>query len=344
MREVERDNGDEVNVVRTDVPLVATRSSIADGRFMNSRNNRDQQRGPFSPAPLSQRINSERSAHLATGLSIQHMWRWSRNHVAQAASFLFKWVQRAGPVLSVEVGSRCIKGPVRETNEDRCYADQHHGLFIVADGMGGHAAGECASQAVIEVISSQLSAVLDDPVVSPDQLMRAMARAVQAANEELIGMAQADVTLSGMGAAVVVGVVWRNRLLLCSVGDSRAYLARHGELVQLTLDDTLVQGLVSAGALTAGEAARHPMRHVLVHSVCTRKLEKPLQVELHRLRDGDRLIFASDGLTDTFDHAELAGTCENYSDPRAAATALVDHAQQAGARDNITCIVVDLSV
>ncbi len=110
-------------------------------------------------------------------------------------------------------------------------------------------------------------------------LSEAMLAAILAANQELIDCAHVDVTLGGMGATVVIGIVRHSHLLLCSVGDSRAYLLRQDEMQQLTVDDTLVQGLVSAGALTVGEAAKHPMRHVLLHSVGTRRFEKQVQVE-----------------------------------------------------------------
>ena len=157
-------------------------------------------------------------------------------------------------------------------------------------------------------------------------------------------LARVDVGLSGMGSTAVVGVVRKDQLRLCSVGDSRVYLCRQNELRQLTVDDTLVQGLVSAGALTAGEAAKHPMRHVLIHSVGTRQLEKPLRIKSYKLHPGDRLLFTTDGLTDVMDRDELLAVLQQHADPHQAASALADAAQEAGSRDNITCIVVDLSL
>jgi protein phosphatase len=208
--------------------------------------------------------------------------------------------------------------------------------------MGGHAGGEQASQTIIEVVSSRLGTLLEDGAVTREQIVASMIDTLVCANQELMQLARVDVTLEGMGAAVVVAAVWHNELLVISVGDSRAYLLRQNLLDQLTLDDTLVQGLVSAGALTVGEAARHPMRHVLLHSVGTRPLEKDLSVEGHKLRSGDRLLLTTDGLTDVMESEQLVATnMAQPHDPRAAATALVDAAQEAGARDNLTCIVVD---
>jgi serine/threonine protein phosphatase PrpC len=126
------------------------------------------------------------------------------------------------------------------------------------------------------------------------------------------------------------------------VGDSRAYVLREGGIQQLTMDDTLVQALVTAGVLTTGEAEHHPMRHVLMHSIGTRRLEKHLHVETVGLRPGDRLLFASDGVTDAVARDVLLKTLDSERDPQQAANKLADLAIRSGSRDNVTCIVVDL--
>ncbi len=272
------------------------------------------------------------------------VWHWSQSQFKHAAEVVRNLVHRRPACLHFSSGSRCVKGPIRETNEDRCYADQRRGLFIVADGMGGHAAGGRASQTVIEVIAELLSELLDDPHTLQAELGKAMVAAVFSANQELTECARVDVSLDGMGSTVVIGIVRQSELLLCSVGDSRVYLARQNELRQLTVDDTLVQGLVNAGALTVSEAATHPMRHVLMHSVGTRRLEKQLEIEAYSLYPDDRLLFTTDGLTDTVSQSELMTLLADHDTPHAAAAALTDHAQESGSRDNITCIVVELSL
>ncbi len=145
-------------------------------------------------------------------------------------------------------GSRCLTGTVRHQNEDRCYADARRGVFVVADGMGGHVGGEQASQTVIEVVSTHLSRELRDVVSTLPALDRAIRNAILAANHELVEMAERYPELGGMGSTVVVGVISDNQLRICHVGDSRAYFLREGGIRQLTLDDTLVQSLVAAGA------------------------------------------------------------------------------------------------
>jgi protein phosphatase len=172
-----------------------------------------------------------------------------------------------------------------------------------------------------------------------DQAIRA---AILEANRELIALAERQPELDGMGSTVVAGVVHEYELRYCHVGDSRAYLLREGQIEQLTGDDTLVQGLVSAGVLTAGEARHHPMRHVLLHSICTRPLEKDLQVAALKLCPGDRLLFTSDGVTDAVARDGLRQSLDSEPDPQRAANELADLAARSGARDNITCIVVDL--
>ncbi len=310
---------------------------------MNPRKDRDGvDDWSASPTSSTRRFKRRRMAVGLGATRILRLWRWSRTQFAQAVLYLGHWLPQSHSFLHFTVGSRCVRGPVRATNEDRCYADQHTGLFIVADGMGGHAGGEQASQTVIEVIASRLGWSLRRGKLVTPALRDFMRESVLAANRELIDLAKADVSLVGMGSTALIGVIHRNQLLVCSVGDSRAYLYREGELRQLTLDDTLVQGLVSAGALTTSEAVRHPLRHVLVHSVCTRRLEKTLRVDSCKLRPGDRLIFASDGLTDRIGPEELSAILEQHVDARQAATALIDAAQEAGSRDNITCIVVDM--
>ncbi len=251
---------------------------------MTRRNDHDAMRRR-SAGPVSSWFSKRsRPAHMVRRGRMADLWLWSRIRVSHAASLVQRWLCGERQPLHLRVGSRCVKGPIREVNEDRCYADQHGGLFVVADGMGGHIGGEQASQTVIEVIASRLGEMLVRGDLFAPVLAEAVRCAILAANQELIEMARVDVGLSGMGATAIVALVRNNQLLLCSVGDSRAYLFRQDQLQQLTVDDTLVQGLVSAGALTIGEAARHPMRHVLLHSVGTHKLEKPLQVASHRLR------------------------------------------------------------
>ncbi len=248
---------------------------------------------------------------------------------------------RAPVVLSA--GARCVTGRFRESNQDRCYVDRRNGLFLVADGMGGHTFGERASQAVIEVMAERLSGYCHDPTVALDWIDLELQQAVRAANHELMELARRQPELNGIGTTIVAAVIRGRRLLLAAVGDSRAYLLRDGVARQLTRDDTVAQSLLSAGTLTPQEATHHPMRHVIMHNVGTRRLQKDLRVHRYPIRPGDRLLLATDGFTDAVASDELAPLLNSYDAPQETANALVEYAIQAGSRDNITCVVIDAS-
>lgn len=219
-------------------------------------------------------------------------------------------------------------------------------MFIICDGAGGQNRGEEASQTVMEVLADLVGRELprrdNGRWYERGGVGRAVCGAIRAANQELISMATADPARDGMGATTVIGVLACNTLLFCSVGDSRAYLHREHQLRQLTVDDTLVQGLVEAGALTPGEAARHPLRRALLHSVGTCRLEKRLRLESCPLQPGDRLLFTSAGLLDALEQDQLAAALDDSLAAAAAAEQLVSRAADAGGRDNASCIVVDL--
>lgn len=271
---------------------------------------------------------------------IRHLGNWIRFQGWRARELVGNLVYWRQSRLSFRSASRCVKGCLCEVNADRCYADQRRGLFIVADGR--EIDGEQASQTLIEVIVARLAWRLDDAYPSSHELAEAIKRGIYQANQELMNVARGDASVPAIEAAAVIGIVRHGRLLLCSVGNSRAYLWRKKQLQQLTVDDTVVQQLVAAGSLTSQEAARHPMRHVLSHGIGTRKLDKPLQVNRHPLREGDRLVFATDGLTHAIGESELSALLAAHPDPRAAAKALTDPLRDERSRDDATCIVVEL--
>jgi serine/threonine protein phosphatase PrpC len=284
------------------------------------------------------RRRSTRSLWARLRFAFQQAYRRSVDHLAGWWSS--RTLQDADFVLSV--GSRCSAGVHCDANQDRCYADPYHRMFVVADGVGGHAGGERASQAVVEVVASHLGKRLSESAVSLRLVENSLRETIQLANHELIELAQRNRDLNGMSSTATIGVIYRNRLLICHVGDSRAYLFRDRSLRQLTNDDTLVQGLVATDTLTIREASRHPMRQLLMHSLGTWPLLKELRVDTHRLAAGDRLLFTTDGLTDVVTRADLQRLLEDHAEPQAAANCLIEYAELAGSEGNATCIVVDL--
>jgi serine/threonine protein phosphatase PrpC len=224
-------------------------------------------------------------------------------------------------------------GLLREENEDSAYAGSH--LLVVADGMGGAAAGEVASSVAVAALAR-----LDDDEPGGD-LLAVLAQTVQRAEQQLAALVDAEPGLAGMGTTLTAMLRSGTRLGLLHIGDSRGYLLRDGQLEPITHDHTLVQSLIDAGRLTVEEAHSHPQRNIL-----TRTLDgtHPVQPDLsvREVHAGDRLLLCSDGLSGLVSDATLAETLSAHPDPYQAVDALIDLALKAGGPDNITCIVADV--
>jgi protein phosphatase len=223
-------------------------------------------------------------------------------------------------------------GKVREGNEDSAYAGSR--LALVADGMGGHAAGEVASSAVVAALSQ-----LDDDEAGLD-LLEVLARAVEVANDHLRAMVDANSALDGMGTTLTALLSSGTRLGIAHVGDSRAYLLRDGEFSQLTHDQTLVQRMVDEGRITPEQAETHPQRSLLTQALDGRAGVQP-DLSVREARRGDRYLLCSDGLSGYVAHDTIGETLaiENADD---AAERLIDLALSAGAPDNVTVVIADV--
>ncbi|MDX6223906.1 MAG: family protein phosphatase, partial [Frankiales bacterium] len=207
--------------------------------------------------------------------------------------------------ISLRYAARSDTGLVREGNEDSVYAGPR--LLAVADGMGGHAAGEVASAVVIAGVS-----VLDDDVPGTD-LLGALKKAVLQANRSIAEMVAGDEDLRGMGTTLTAILSEGNRLGLVHVGDSRAYLLRDGELRQITSDHTLVQALVDEGRITPEEADVHPQRSFITRTLDGSPVE--LDLSVREARVGDRFLLCSDGLSGVVSDPTLAEALGAEPDP-----------------------------
>ena len=223
-------------------------------------------------------------------------------------------------------------GHVREGNEDSAYAGAR--LVAVADGMGGHAAGEVASSTVIQTL-----AALDDDPAGGD-LLDALSRAVIQANSTLRALSAQDSRYDGMGTTITALLSAGGRLGLIHVGDSRAYLFRDGRLEQLTHDHTLVQDLVDVGRITAEQAKAHPQRSLLTRALDGRDSVHP-DVSVREARLGDRHLLCTDGLSSVVSDETIADALR-LPDPQAAADRLVELALRGGGPDNVTVVVADV--
>ncbi len=235
--------------------------------------------------------------------------------------------------LALRYAVRSDVGLLREGNEDSAYAGPH--LLAVADGMGGHAAGEVASAATIQTL-----APLDAEDPGPD-LVSALADAVSTANLRLQELIISDPAIEGMGTTLTA-LLWSDGYAaLCHIGDSRAYLLRDGQFVQITHDHTLVQSLVDEGKITEDDVATHPHRSLLLRALDGRTIADPDLAPLETF-PGDRYLLCSDGLSGVVTEQTLHQTLTSYRDPDQAAVQLVELAIRGGGPDNITVIVADV--
>ena len=223
-------------------------------------------------------------------------------------------------------------GQHRESNEDSAYAGAR--LLAVADGMGGHAGGEVASAAAIDVLRP-----LDAELPAGD-LLNALQHAVRQANDAMRHIAESDPSLRGLGTTLTAMLWSGSQLALVHIGDSRAYLLRDGELFQITHDHTLVQTLVDEGRLTVDEAASHPQRSLLLRAIDGRESEPDLQ--LQDAAPGDRYLLCSDGLYAVVSAERIREVMTAVADPEDVVRKLVDLANAGGGPDNITCVVADV--
>jgi serine/threonine protein phosphatase PrpC len=270
-------------------------------------------------------------------------------------------------LVEVDLAALSHPGKVRRTNEDHYiaarfdrtmstlasnlpegdvpsrYDETAYGL-LVADGVGGSAAGEIASRTAIHTL-------VDLVLETPDWIMRfddglaeevlqRMDRRFQKVRQALVERAKTDPGLRGMATTMTVACSLGRELLTAHVGDSRAYVFRgHGGLERLTRDQTMAQSLADAGAITQEEVARHPSRHVLTSAIASRGAFAQVELKRSRLEDGDRLLLCSDGLTEMVAEEKIAGVLASAATSAGACRRLVDLALDAGGKDNVTVVL-----
>ena len=231
----------------------------------------------------------------------------------------------------VSFGSRTDIGCVRDHNEDSLVVAPP--LYVVADGMGGHAAGEVASEIAVEVLAERAPKTLDP---------EALARAVEEANLAIINAARIGEGRKGMGTTCTAAMLEDERLIIAQVGDSRAYLMHNGKLQQLTRDHSLVADLVEAGEITPAQARIHPQRSAITRALGSDPRTQPDMYEIN-VEAGDRLLLCSDGLSSMLEDDEIQTIMNRTDDPQLCAAQLVNGAIAAGGSDNVTVIVVNIT-
>ena len=224
----------------------------------------------------------------------------------------------------------------RKINEDAMVIDPVIGLFVVADGMGGHNAGEVASALAVKSLQEFL-------VRADDATESTLAEALCLANDQVLNAAASNPTYEGMGTTVVAACVNEGSVVFASVGDSRIYRMSGGVLEQLTSDDSWVSRVLPADAIGSEEASRHPMRHVLTKVVGLREDMEP-SVGSSPFAAGDTLLLCSDGLHGVLNDAAIASLLGQTGGVESIASELVERALSSGSTDNITAVVVRRSV
>ena len=235
--------------------------------------------------------------------------------------------------ITLRYAARSDRGLIRDGNQDSVYAGPR--LLAVADGMGGMAAGDVASNIVIAAI-----APLDEDVPS-GALVDALRSAVEVANQQLREAVEANPQMEGMGTTLTAMLFSGTKVGLVHIGDSRAYLLRGGEFSQITKDDTYVQMLVDEGRISAEEASSHPQRSLLTRALDGRDIDPEYSVR--QVLPGDRYLLCSDGLSGVVSADTIAETLRQYRDPAQCVERLVALALRGGGPDNITVIVADAS-
>jgi len=270
------------------------------------------------------------------------------------------------PTLTIKTFGITDRGAVRETNEDQFVitelskamrvwqtslpepkvqvAEERAHLFLVADGMGGHSAGERASAIAVAAIEHFTLNTFrwffsaDDG--GAQKVLEQFQTAVKAADSRIMEEAADHPELKGMGTTVTMAFHLGTQVCLVHAGDSRAYLHRRGELHQLTQDHTLVADLVRQGAVRQDEVAAHPLRHVITNVVGGPQAGVKVEARAFAVGVGDRLLLCSDGLTEMVTNEQIATTLADAPEPEAAARQLLALALAAGGRDNITVVIV----
>lgn len=229
-------------------------------------------------------------------------------------------------------------GIVRQVNQDYVFAtDKALGtldnLFVVADGMGGHQAGDYASKYTVEILQKQIKSYTESDIE------KNLVGAIKEANRAILEAADADEHLKGMGTTVVAATIRGQMMYFANVGDSRLYLINNG-ITQLTKDHSLVEEMVRLGGIKPEEAKHHPDKNIITRAIGAKK-DVDVDYYEHRLKKGDMILMCTDGLSNLVDDEELFHIVQGSRDVVEATVALVEAAKENGGTDNIGVVLID---
>ena len=244
------------------------------------------------------------------------------------------------PTLRFEFVSATDTGRSRSNNEDSVVLDETAALAVLADGMGGYNAGEVASGMATSFIKAELGRWLSEASTqaTDTDVRRAMDICVDNANRAIFNAANSNPQYAGMGTTLVVGVFREGRLLMGHVGDSRGYRLRAGRLAQITHDHSLLQEQIDSGLITAEQAAFSANKNLVTRAVGVEDTVL-LETHLHDMLPGDTYLLCSDGLSDMLDDESILQLLQGYESLAEAGAALIDAANDAGGKDNISVVL-----
>ena len=231
-------------------------------------------------------------------------------------------------------------GLVRKKNEDAYWFDQDRDIFILADGLGGHRAGEVAATLAVRIVAERLSLAVDRHLEEFD-LIDAMQAAFGVASEQIYNHGKSTEKLSGMGCSLIAGILQGEHCYLAHVGDTRGYLYFDNTLSQMTVDDTPVAALIKRGYLLPEKARSHNLKNFLVKSIGTKR-KVDANVTKFPVKPGEQILLCSDGLWGTLESKVMCDVLGKQFPPEEVCRKLVNSARQKGGSDNITVIVVDV--
>ncbi len=247
--------------------------------------------------------------------------------------------------LALNIGKCTLLGNYRENNEDSIDVKQFPDMTVclVADGMGGQAAGEVASKRAIEIVPRELKKHLSS-AMGNEETKSVLRRSIVQANEEIMAMAALDRELKNMGTTIVV-TLWRkgsSLLYVTGMGDSRVYHVRGKKIEQLTVDHSIAQALVEAKTISAAEARNHRYKNVLWKYLGSNEVGEGPEVKVVQAQAGDRFLLCTDGLTGAVPDEQLLTFIKDKADVQECADGLGQLALDQGSRDNVSCIAIEI--
>jgi protein phosphatase len=245
--------------------------------------------------------------------------------------------------MKLKSGYLSVVGNFRENNEDAVVVDEDGRFFIVADGMGGQAAGEKASELATEIVPQRLDQLINFDSNKGEVVVKHIDTAVGDANAEILALSELDPNYHNMGTTIAFIVISSDHFYIGGVGDSRVYLLRDDKFSQETTDHSLTRALVEAGTISEEEAPTHRYRNVLYRYLGSREGGTGTEAKEVAPQVGDRYFVCSDGVTDGIDDDVICKLLAEFDDPQEASEKIVEAALDGGSKDNVTCVVVHVA-